>query len=181
MVITYPVPEGEAASEDYKITVNGQDARAYRCRVSAVPFNTVWPGYQRPLGQTETASFAYFDMSGGETEAEMEITVLRDFEEAVMRPLSKTKGRYTVKDKKVSFRFGGPGHYTLETDGFHNALHIFINPVKDYGAEKEGPGVIYFGPGVHRPGKIELKSGETLFIDGGAVVHTSVSSEGASG
>ncbi|MCL2813389.1 MAG: glycosyl hydrolase family 28 protein [Oscillospiraceae bacterium] len=181
MIITYPIPEGEAASQDYKIAVNGQNVGVYGCRVSAVPFNTVWPGYQRPIEQTETASFAYFDVSETEAEMEMEITAIRGFEEAVMRPLSKTKGKYSVFGNKVSFLFKGPGHYTLETDGFHNALHIFINPVKDYGAKKEDPGIIYFGPGVHRPGKIELKSGETLFIDGGAVVHTSVSSRGASG
>ncbi|MCL1792448.1 MAG: glycosyl hydrolase family 28 protein [Oscillospiraceae bacterium] len=182
MVVTYPIPEGEVPSEDYEISVNGQKAEAYRCRVSAIPFNTVWPGYQRPLGQTEMASFLYFDVSGGECEeAEVEIVVRRGFKEATMRPLSKTKGRYEANGKKVTFKIGGPGHYTLETDGFHNALHIFINPVKNYGADKTDPKLIYFGPGVHRPGKIELKSGNTLFIDGGAVVHASVVSENASG
>ena len=183
MVITYPIPEGEAPSKDYEISVNGQNIQAYRCRVSAIPFNTVWPGYQRPLEQTELASFLYFDLAGGETEAEakLEIAVQRDFEEAVMRPLSKTTGRYTVEGKKVSFNINAPGHYTLETDGFHNALHIFVNPAKDYNVAKTDPKVKYFGPGVHRPGRIELKSGETLFIDAGAVVHTSVSASGATG
>jgi hypothetical protein len=34
--------------------------------------------------------------------------------------------------------------------------------------------VIYFPPGIHRPGVIDIKSGQTVFIDTGAVVYGSV-------
>ena len=48
----------------YQLQVNGTPVPVYACRVSAVPFNQVWPGYQRPLDQTEMAAFASWDMEG---------------------------------------------------------------------------------------------------------------------
>ncbi len=59
----YPQSGDENPSEDYTVSVNGKPIFVYRARVSAVPFNQVWPGYQRPINQTEMASFAYWDMS----------------------------------------------------------------------------------------------------------------------
>ena len=50
-----PAPDGEALCEDYELRVNGQLVPVYSCRVSAMPFNQVWPGYQRPVDQTELA------------------------------------------------------------------------------------------------------------------------------
>jgi hypothetical protein len=44
-------------SPDYKVYVNGQEVPVYTCRISAYPFNRVWPGFQRPVAQTERASF----------------------------------------------------------------------------------------------------------------------------
>ncbi|MBQ9798524.1 MAG: hypothetical protein IJO40_01115 [Thermoguttaceae bacterium] len=38
--------------------------------------------------------------------------------------------------------------------------------------------VVYFGPGVHRPGKIELTDGQTLYLAGGAVVKGAVLARG---
>ena len=61
---SWPAPPGEALSEHYELTVNGQAVPVHACRVSAVPFNQVWPGYQRPLDQTELAGFAFWDMAG---------------------------------------------------------------------------------------------------------------------
>src|SRR5512137_2812713 len=59
-----PAPAGEQLSDDFDVSVAGRAASVYRCRVSAVPLNQVWPGYQRPLDQTELAGFAYWDMAG---------------------------------------------------------------------------------------------------------------------
>src|ERR1039458_2914777 len=63
-VTSRPAPRGEKLSADYTLRVNGKDVPVYSCRVSAAPINQVWPGYQRPLDQTELASFAYWAMSG---------------------------------------------------------------------------------------------------------------------
>ena len=71
-VVTWAAPAGEKLFEDYTLRVNGVAVPVYSCRVSAVPFNQVWPGYQRPLDQTELAGFAYWGMSGPVT---VEVTV----------------------------------------------------------------------------------------------------------
>ncbi len=59
----YPSPVEEQPCLDYKLTVNGQPVFTHRARVSAQPVNQVWPGYQRPLEQTEIASFAAWGMT----------------------------------------------------------------------------------------------------------------------
>ena len=38
----------------------------------------------------------------------------------------------------------------------------------------------YFGPGVHRPGKITLESNQTIYLAGGAVVYGAIEAHGAS-
>jgi hypothetical protein len=62
-VVVPPSPAEEAPSPDYTVTVNGQPVFTYSARVSAQPINQVWPGYQRPLEQTERAAFASWDMT----------------------------------------------------------------------------------------------------------------------
>ena len=44
-------------SKDYKVFVNGEEIPVYTCRISAYPFNSYWPGHQRPLSQTDLVSF----------------------------------------------------------------------------------------------------------------------------
>ena len=73
-VVSWAAPAGEKLFEDYTLRVNGQAVPVYSCRVSAMPFNQVWPGYQRPLDQTELAGFAYWGMSGP---VEVEVTSKR--------------------------------------------------------------------------------------------------------
>ncbi|NLO82195.1 MAG: hypothetical protein GX094_03925 [Clostridiales bacterium] len=173
MVKIYPVPEGEQVSKDYKITINGMAVEAYTARVSAIPFNTVWPGHQRPLDQTEMASFIYFGM---DEPVNLMVEPLRDFSEVVVRPVSKNIEAVT-EGRKISLTIEKAGQYTLELDGFHHALHIFADPIGDYDVNIQDDNTLYFGPGVHYPGIIEMKDNQTIYIDGGAVVHCSVIAE----
>ena len=46
MIKISPVPDESYRSHDFVITVNGINLDAYKCRVSRIPFNRVWPGYQ---------------------------------------------------------------------------------------------------------------------------------------
>lgn len=170
MLKIYPLPENEPISGDYQITINGIPAQAYTARVSAIPFNRVWPGQQRPLEQTEMASFIYF---ASDESVEMKVCASRDFSDVAIRPLSKNI-KPSVSGREITFKLEKNGQYTLELDGFHYALHIFMNPIFDFGVKPDDAGVIYFGPGIHKPGYINLKTGQTLFIDAGAVVMTAV-------
>ena len=172
MLKTYSIPEDAKKCCHFKVKVNGDTVETYSCTVSAMPFNTPWPGHQRPVDQAEEASFVYFDT---DEVVNIEIETCKDFSDLKIRPLSKNIVP-EVNGRHIKFS-ANVGQYTIELDGTHNALHIFINPIKDYCIDINDKNVIYFGAGVHRPGSIELKSGQTLFVDSGAVVHASVRAE----
>ena len=53
--VEYPI--ASEISDSYEITVNGKRGHAVKTRVSAMPFNRLWPGKQRSLEQTEFASY----------------------------------------------------------------------------------------------------------------------------
>ena len=53
--VEYPI--ASEISDSYEITVNGKRAHAIKTRVSAMPFNRLWPGKQRSLEQTEFVSY----------------------------------------------------------------------------------------------------------------------------
>jgi len=177
MVKLSQIPKGEIPSKDYyTVTINGETADIYQCRVSAIPFNTVWPGHQRPINQTEMASFVYFSMDEIDSVC-VKADVIHDFKEAVIRPVSSGITP-KIDGKSVVFNIDKPGQYVLEIDGHHHALHIFANPHREFDINPDSHDVIYFGPGVHHPGKIELMSNQILYIDDGAVVHTSIIARG---
>jgi hypothetical protein len=164
--VTYPAPAGESLLEDFKLTVGGKSVPVYVCRVSAMPFNQVWPGYQRPLDQTELASFAYWDMS---SPVDVEIVSHRSVDSVAIRPTARGI-RAQVDGNRIRFQLPSPQQITVEVNGRHKALHLFANPPAVTVATN-APGVRYFGPGVHRPGKIVIESNETVYLAGGAVVY----------
>jgi hypothetical protein len=176
-VTIWAAPAEENLCQDYTLRVNGRNVPLYRCRVSAVPFNQVWPGYQRPIDQTESAAFAHWGLSDPVT---VEITSKRAFKNVVVRPNS-CGIRPTVHGQNITFGLAKSGQVTVEMDGPHHALHLFADPPEANVPKAGAAGVHFFGPGVHRPGKIQLKSGETLYIAGGAVVYTAIEARGATG
>ncbi|MEN6600789.1 MAG: glycosyl hydrolase family 28 protein, partial [Bryobacteraceae bacterium] len=173
----WKAPAGEKLYSDYTVRLNGKEVPVYSCRVSAMPFNQVWPGYQRPLDQTELAGFATWGMARA---VKVEVRVKRPFQTVAVRPTSR--GIHpAVKGRTITFVLPRPGQYTVELDGPHHALHLFANPPETDAPTAGDPNVLYFGPGVHRPGKILLKSGQTVYIAGGAVVYTAINGKDVSG
>jgi hypothetical protein len=175
-VTSWPAPPGETLSEHYELTVNGQAVPVLACRVSAVPFNQVWPGYQRPLDQTELAGFAFWDMVGP---VKIVVQSRRPVQSVVVRPASLGI-RPSVETNRISFFLERPGSVVVEVNGAHHALHLFASPPEKDVPAPGAPGVRYFGPGVHRVGQINLHSNETVYISGGALVYGSLSANGAS-
>jgi hypothetical protein len=171
-----PAPAGEALSEDYTLTVGGRPVPVYACRVSAVPLNQVWPGYQRPLDQTELAGFAYWDMTGP---AAVEIRCRRAPKSVAVRPTSFGIAP-KVDGDRIAFTLDRPRPIVVEVDGTHNALHLFASPPEKDVPAPDAPGVRYFGPGVHKPGRITLESNQTVYLAPGAVVYGSIHASGAS-
>jgi hypothetical protein len=198
VITTYPVPKGETVYDGYQLQINGQPVEIYSCRVSAVPLNQWWPGYQRPLDQTELAGFAYWDMIGT---VKINITINKPIDKVVVRPLSLGI-KPEVEGNKISFTISSLVPVVVEVNGYHNALHLFPNPEQmDIPVAKSpvccyqcnscspkldsipGSGsshLHYFGPGVHDVGTLQLQSNDSVYIAGGAVVYGSIIAYNAS-
>jgi len=172
MIRAYDTCEGEYITDKVKIKVGALEIPVHTATVSKYPINRRWPGHQRPLSQTEEAYFAYIV---ADESFVADITYGKHFNEAVVRPLSKQVA-FTTNGNTVSLSINKCGKYTVELDGLHNALHLFVE--KENKNEKQGE-VIYYGKGMHDVGEIELKSNQTLYIDEGAVVFARVLAEDA--
>ena len=163
----YPVPDGLPRFDRLTARVEGRELPVGVARCSKVPFNRRWPGHQRPLEQTEICGVAAFTMSGPAT---VELKVNEPFTRVVVRPTSKGV-KATWKDGVIRLAVERPGQYSVEIDGWHRNLFLFADPPKDYGVDRNDPKVRWFGPGEHDAGVIEMKGGETLYLEAGAVVY----------
>ncbi len=151
-------------SEDYAVTVNGEPCQVRICRESAMPFNRVWPGYQRAINQTEMAYFVCFS---ADTEVRVRVEAKCPSATAVIRPLSR-KVAVEAKENCFEFTLTKPGQYVLEVGSSHHSLYLFFDPpVENAGAESAK---WHFGPGIHFPGMIRVESGDSVYIDPEAIV-----------
>ena len=155
----YPTRSG------YRVTADGKPVAVRPMRVSAMPFNQLPQGYQRPFDQTESAGFATVEADGPVTFC---VTAERAPERAVVRPLSAGV-RPAVDGREIRFTVPTCGYYVLELDGYHHPLELFVEPKRDFAAEKAAATVV-FGPGLHEPVVVELKDHDRVYIDRDAVV-----------
>ncbi len=175
MTFGHPVPAEEAPSQDYRVAVNGRPVITHPARVSAYPLNQIWPGYQRPIEQTELATFASWDMDGP---AEVVIESARPVKSVRILPASSGV-RAEAQGDTIRLTVARPGQFTVQVDGPHRVLHLFANaPERDI-PDANDPQIRYFGPGVHSPGQIRLTSGQTVYLAEGAVVYGCLLAEDA--
>lgn len=154
----------KVVADDLEVRVDGRNREARAIRVSAHPFNRVWPGHQRAYDQTEPATYLAFEKDGP---ARFDVKPSWGVTNAVVRPLSAGV-MPTVRDGVVSFVTPKPGFYTVEFDGRHRAFHVFQEPVRDF-AEYGAPTRL-FGPGMHVVGTVDVRSGDRIYIDRNAIV-----------
>ncbi len=167
-IVTYPAPQGEELSPDYQLEAAGQKIDVYCARVLDPPFAGKEYDYGGPY------SFANFDLDG---KVEVRITSKRPLHETVVRPESAgVKTRFEGDTLVLSLP--GPRKISVEPDGKKGPLLLFANPIEKNRPKPEDRGVIYFGPGVHKPGRIVLTNNQTLYLAGGSVVKAGVVAEG---
>ena len=168
----YPVIQNETVCHDYSVKINGEPVELNSARVSAIPFNRRWPGYQRDINQTELVNFLSLATDEALT---VEVTPAESFdpEKVVIRPRSLGI-KPECCDGKITFTLPGACFCTVEPFGRNKALHIFADPVKDYGIDLSDENVLYFGPGEHTADMIEMKSNQTIFLDEGCVLHAHI-------
>jgi len=152
----------------YTVKVNGKTANLEEVRVSAMPFNRVWPGKQRDINQSE---IAYMVRIFDDKPIFVEIIPKGGFERVDIRPYSKGV-EYSRENGGISFELTNHGQYTVEFDGEHFAIHLFFDAERDF--QEYGKPTHFFGPGVHNAGLIKLKSGDSIYIDKDAVVYGSI-------
>ena len=164
-MVTYSVPTGEASSSEYQIQVADQKIDTYMARVLDPPFAEKRWDFGGPY------SFANFDMSGTVT---VRITSKRSLRNVVIRPQSYGIKPTLMNDHTISFTLERPLKISVEPEGKKGPLLLFANPLETDAPKAGDKGVVYFGPGVHKPEKIVLGSNQTLYLAGGAVVKAEV-------
>lgn len=159
-VATYPAPSGEAASDDYAVTVNGTPVDVYAAQ-----------------GQYFDGDYAFaaFDFSG---KAEIVVRSKAALDNVQIQP-ARYAGWLTRRSAhEIALRANAPFQISIERNGRVKPLLLFGNAVETDAPKPGDPNVVYFAPGVHHTGKIALTDNQTLYLAGGAVVKGCVAAKG---
>lgn len=168
-VVTYPAPEGESVSPDYEVRVGDQRVDVYTARVLDPPFAGKEWDYGGPY------AFANFDIS---EPVKVRIASKRLLSNTVVRPESAGATLEVQDDHTLIVSLPGPRKVSIEPDGKKGPLLLFANPLESHAPKPGDPNVLYFGPGIHKPGRIDVRSNQTLYLAGGAVVKGGVLAQG---
>ncbi len=169
-VTVWPAPEGETLSQDFAVTVEGQTSPVYIARVAPEKPDLRWKAMDDKANSAdffENAAFTTFDMQG-----KVEVVVTCPQSVSAARILPTSPGiTPRVEGNRVSITMTEPRPLTLEVNGdWVHSLHILANPPEAEPPRQDDPSVVYFGPGIHEVTHLEVSSGQTLYIAGGAIV-----------
>ena len=168
---TLTIYEGPKTMESSKTAsgrVNGSELFVYDVMVN---HEHIWNANTIPSDTPMT----YFDFSG-KVRVDIEMPGLgHPVESAAVLPTAAGSVP-EVEGGVVRFEITEPGQYTvIFNDNVNKALHLFANPPEENVPNPDAPGVYYIGPGEWVMDAIALKDNETLYISGGAVLHSIVS------
>lgn len=154
--VTYGAPQGAAKAGDFIVKINNRETFVYDSKVAAL---------------------AYFSFND---EANVTITYNKDINKVDIRP--KSHGiAFSVKNRTVRFRVDRPCNLSIEINGdIKRPLFLFANPLERDPPKPGDENVIYFEGGkIHEAGEINVESGQTVYIAGGAIVRGRIRADGA--
>lgn len=143
-----PPPDCLPPSSIYTVTVNGKPVPAF---------------------DADKADFAIFEC---QESCEVTVTTTTPAAQISVRPYSRGIS-VRAGGNMVRFTVTGPQNLCVDAPGM-KPLFLYINEPEKNRPSPDAPGIRYFGAGVHEIGELELRSGETLYIEAGAVVRGSV-------
>ena len=155
-VVIYPAAEGAPRANDFLVRVDGREVFVHDCNVAA---------------------FATFSFKG---KVHLAVTPVKTFNHVDIRP--KHRGvAFRVEAGTIHFELDEPCQLSIELDGdIKRPVFVFANPLEKKAPKPGDKNVRYFGPGkIHEAGEIVLKSNETAYIAGGAIVRGRIRAEGA--
>jgi hypothetical protein len=164
-IVTYPAPPGLTTSPDFIVTADNQPVWVERIGSKMETFDYQLYGSR----EMEDLNVANFSCSGTVT---IHIKANVNIDTFNIRPQSRNT-KATVKGSEITFTITGPQKLYIEVNNLPH-LAIFANPIEVNPHKKGDPGVIYYAPGVHNPGRINLVSNMTMYIAGGAVVNADI-------
>ena len=168
--VVHSVPE-ECRSSLWSLSVEGVPCGVAAARTCDEPFGG-W-GFR----QGGEYAFASFETDGAAT---LVARTLRPRDLSSIRVLPEDSP-VTMRQKgldEIELRIARPCRFSLEPDGRESPLLVFAEKPMDDVPDEADPRVRTFGPGIHDVGRIELKSGETLYLKTGAFVRGAVFASG---
>jgi Glycosyl hydrolases family 28 len=153
----YPAPANAPLNTRYTVQVGGQRVPVYEtpCRLQAnVP--------------AATCAFAYFDMNPTSAPV-VEVTRTQTIQSALIRPLSKNI-QPTISGRTLRFTLEHPSKLYVELNGDKTVPLLLFASEPFVMPDPGTPKLTVFAPGIHEIGQRILQSGETIVIQGGAIV-----------
>ncbi len=157
-VTAYPAPPGVEPSADFRVWVGGREVFVHSARGSG---------------------YALCALDGP---AEVEVETGFEFKKVVVRPL-RHRIQPEVDGRRLRFGLSGPARLSIEfDDDISRPLFLLAAPPEADAPSPGAPGVRCFEAGkVHAPGRIELHAGESVYIEGGAIVQGHIAAQDADG
>ena len=166
-VVTWPAPAGEPASADFELSVDGAPVFVYAARVRAEILQNDGLWTHRPDCGSERAAFALFDTRGP---IEVAVRPKRAFRTARVLP-ARAGIVPEIRDGVIRFELKSPQHVTvLLDDTDESPLHLLVSAPETDAPDPKDPNVLYFGPGVYEVQTVKVRSGQTIYLAGGALV-----------
>lgn len=170
-LVTYPAPPGlgpehaARASTLYQVRV-AQDGRMRESFVYEIPAT------RKIASRHNVCSFTSFSFAGS-VMVEVKKTGGEPIQTCLVAPASYGITAEIVSTDTVRFELDQPNRKVaviFNDDWSTHPLLVFGDPVEVNPPASADGNTVFFGPGVHAPGKIRLKSGQTLYLAGGAYV-----------